>query len=164
MVDLHMPRLLRLPTMAVARAQVRRGEGGAYAWSQRPYGPERASPARMAILSGDRDRFLDEARWVAANPGLAVGGVSWGWLAAADASIRALARADLSRVALPLLMLLATRERLVSNPAARALGGRLADCTVETVPGSGHEILRETDAVRVDALSRIEAFLGKALA
>lgn len=162
MVDLHMPRPARALTMAVARAKVRHGQGAAYAWGQGPYGPERQSRARMALLTSDPDRFFDEGRWVAADPALAVGGVSWGWLAAADASIAALAQADLSVITCPVLMLLAARERLVSNRAALALARRLPNCRAETVPGSGHEILREAQEPRQRALSLVAEFLARA--
>jgi lysophospholipase len=145
----------------VARAQRTRGHGPDWAPGQGPYGPERMSAARMAILSSDLERFRDEARWVAANPVLAVGGVTWGWLAAAHDSLQALARADLSRLP-SALMLLAERERLVSNPRALAVARRMPDCAVATIAGAGHEILREADGPRRDALSRIRGFLAMA--
>ncbi|WP_448585914.1 alpha/beta hydrolase [Thermaurantiacus sp.] len=163
MVDLAMPRLTRRLAVAVAKAKVRRGRGTDFAWGQKPWGPGRASRARMALLSGDRERFLDEARWVAANPALGLGGVSWGWLAAADTSIRALRAARLEAIAIPILLLLAGRDRLVSNAAARALARRLPEAEVVELAGSGHEILRERAAVRGCALSQIRAFLDRTL-
>jgi lysophospholipase len=141
-----------------ARAACALGLGRAYAPGQRPYGPERMAPDRMAILTADPERFLDEGRWVALDPGLAVGGVTWGWLRAADSSLAALSRADLSGLP-PALLLLAGRERLVSNRAA--LGLRLPACETHLIAGAGHEILREADAPRQEALSRIAAFLAK---
>jgi lysophospholipase len=145
---------------ALARLARNAGKGSEYAWGQRPYGPDRMSPARMAILSADPARFEDEGRWVAANPSLAVGGVTWGWLAAADESLKALARADLSALP-PALLLLAARERLVSNEAAEALARRLPSCETHVIADAGHEILREADGPRREALSLVAAFLAK---
>jgi lysophospholipase len=144
-----------------ARAACRLGMGKSYAPGQRPYGPERMAPARMGILTSDTDRFLDEGRWVAANPALAVGGVTWGWLAAADRSLKALARADLAALP-PALLLLAERERLVSNRSALAIAGRLPASETHVIANAAHEILREADGPRQEALSRIAAFLAMA--
>lgn len=155
---------LALLVERLAAFQVARGRGTRFALGQGPWGPHRESPARMAILTSDRAQFEDEGRWIRANPALATGGVTWGWLAAAFESHRALARVDLSRLDLPLLILLAGRERLVSNRAAMALAARLPRAELAVLPEAAHEILRESPQLRAQALSRIGAFAARALA
>ena len=161
-IDFAMPQPLRGLLLKLAAWQVARGQGRHFAPGQGPWGPHREAASRMAILTSDRAQFEDEGRWVRANPSLAVGGVTWGWLAAAAESHRALARAPLSRIDLPVLMLLAGRERLVSNPAAVALAGRLPAAEVVLMPDAAHEILREAPPLRAEALSRIQAFAARA--
>lgn len=154
---------LRTAVLAAARRQVAAGRGAAFAPGQRPYGDRAQALARMRLLTASRDRFLDEGRWVAADPALACGGVSWGFLAAFDASERALEALPLDAMDLPLLVLLAGRERLVANPAARRIAARLPNARVELVADGAHELLREADAPRRLALSRIAAFVDKVL-
>lgn len=156
-----LPRPVMAVLAALARRQVRRGRAEAYAPGQKPWGPHRMDRARATILTSDTGRFAEEGSAVEADPALAVGGVSWGWIAAAETSLARLHAAPLERLATPTLMLLAERERLVSNRAARAVAARLPACTAETVPGAAHEILREADAPRRFALSRIRAFAAR---
>ncbi|WP_448582563.1 alpha/beta fold hydrolase [Thermaurantiacus sp.] len=155
------PALVTALIAAVARRRVRQGRGEDYALSQKPWGAHRMAAARAAILTSDPLRFADEGAAVAANPALGLGGVSWGWLAAAEESLARLRAGPLERLAVPTLMLLAEREHLVSNRAARAIAARLPDCQVEEVEGAAHEILREADAPRRHALSRIMAFAAR---
>lgn len=155
------PVLVQRLIAALARRRVRQGRGEDYAPGQNPWGPHRMARARAAILTGDPVRFADEGAAIAANPALALGGVSWGWLAAAHSSLARLRAAPLERLATPTLMLLAARERLVSNRAARAIAARLPDCRVEEVPGAAHEILREADGPRRHAISRIRDFAAR---
>ncbi|MFQ3666171.1 MAG: alpha/beta fold hydrolase, partial [Sphingomonadaceae bacterium] len=145
----------------LARLMVRLGRGTSFAPGQKPFGAYRMATGRMALLTSDPEQFADEGRWVAANPALATGGVSWGWLAAAHASLKALRAAPLERCSTPILMLLAGRERLVSNAAAWRIARRLPACRVETLPEAAHEILRESDPVRAHALSLVADFAAR---
>lgn len=155
---------LRAAVMLAARRAVRAGRGARFAPGQEPFGPQQTSAARAAILTHCPVRFAEEQRWVEACPALACGGVTWGWIDAFARSEAALEALPLERVGVPLLALLAGRERLVSNRAARRVLARLPTAAVETVAGAAHEILRERDAVRAAALSRIDAFLARSLA
>jgi lysophospholipase len=118
---------------------------------------------RQQLLTGCRDRFEDEGRWIDRRPDLAVGGVSWGWLDALRRSSAALETARLDRLPCPILALLAERDHLVDNRAARRLLARIPDAVVTTIPGAAHELLREADPVRHAVLDRIDAFASRAL-
>jgi lysophospholipase len=66
----------------------------------------------------------------------------------------------LGAVRLPVLILAAGRDRLVSNAEIRRVAGQLPDARLEAFPSAAHEILREADPVRRDALARIDSFLA----
>lgn len=143
----------------IATVQVARGKAGDYAPGA---GPAQTSDAvRARRLSGDPDRVADEGYWVEHDPGLRIGGVTNGWLAAAFASLGALtARGVLERVTTPLLILTAANDRLVDSAAAARLAKRLPHGRVEVIPGAAHELLREADAIRDPVLARIDGFLA----
>ncbi|WP_448579928.1 alpha/beta fold hydrolase [Thermaurantiacus sp.] len=162
-VDFAIPSPLRQLLLGLARWEAAHGKGAAFAPGQGPWGPHREAPARMAILTSDRAQFEDEGRWIAAEPRLATGGVTWGWLAAAAESLDKLRSTSFAALDIPVLMLLAGRERLVSNPAALGLARRLPRVEVELLKDAAHEILREADPMRAEALSRIERFAATAL-
>ena len=62
------------------------------------------------------------------------------------------------------LLILATRvDQLVSTPAIRAAAARISGAQLHVYGReAAHEILRELDGVRLDALGRIDAFLDEA--
>ncbi len=153
----------RALAFAAARRAVARGKAMRFAWGQGPYGALQRSAARQRLLTACPERFADEGRWIDTRPDLAVGGVSWGWLDALRCSIEALEAAPLDTLAHPVLALLAQREVLVSNRAARRLLARLPLGAVETVEGAAHELLREAAGVRSAVLGRIDRFLTIAL-
>lgn len=115
---------------------------------------------RQSLLTHSPDRYEDEVFWHEHEPGLRLGPPSWKWM---DAAYRSLALLDapgaLEQVAIPLLMLAAERDGLVDTRAIVKAGKRLSACRLH-VYGSeaAHEILREADPVRQDALRRIDAF------
>ena len=128
-------------------------------WKTPPGGPA-AGSARNRILTSCADRYADELWWWEREPGFNLGGVSWGWLRAAYRSAAAFAPERLGQVELPVLILGTDRDRLVSAEAIRAVAARLPNATLHMYPTAGHEILRETDPVRLDAFARIDAFLA----
>lgn len=121
-----------------------------------------AEARRAAILTSDVARGTDEGWWLARHPALGLGGPSWGWLAAAYASIATLARPGaLEAVATPLIALLAADERVVSNAAAIRAVARMPGGAYRIVAGR-HELLREADPARTAALAAIDRFMEQA--
>ncbi|OYW88900.1 MAG: hypothetical protein B7Z20_01455 [Sphingobium sp. 32-64-5] len=94
---------------------------------------------------------------------MALDAPSWGWLRAAYRSIERLETPGLvERIATPVLILASRTDRLVSAVAIEALARRLSDVQLHVYGAeAAHEILREADPVRDDALARIEAFLNE---
>ena len=157
MLGLRSPVGARIGGLA-ARVIAAMGNPARAAWrGERP-----GAPDRRALLTGDSDRYDDEAWWFAHDPSLKLGPPSWAWLAQAFAGTAAL-RADprLARVATPVLTLVADRDALVDPRAAIATTARLPDARTIRFPDAAHEILRERDAVRDRALAAIDTFLAE---
>ncbi len=149
------------PTIAraIARAASTLGFARRAAWRENIH-----SPARHARLSHDPERIADELFWLDRDPSLALGPPTWGWIAQAYRSMRDLERdARLARMAVPTLILASAADRLVSPAAIRRVAARLPHALTHFYGAeAAHEILREADGVRLDALARIDAFLDQA--
>lgn len=144
-----------LPTpiaRAAAVAAVRCGQSERRLWRRDlgNYGGRMTScPARQE----------DKLWWKAARPEIASGSPSWGWLGAACASIASLPAHDLASVASPLLILASKRDPVIDIAAVRRAAARLPEAELRLLPGKGHELLREADAVRIPVLRAIDSFL-----
>ncbi len=147
MIDIEIPAVPRL-LRAYVRAAVRLGFGRTFA----PGEPSHARKDRIFDknpLTGDRDRFQRGVTELEKNPRLALGGVTHGWLDAAFTSIdRVTAPAFARGLTLPLIIVRAAADRIVSSSAQTRFCRLAPDCRIVDVPGAGHEILMETDARR----------------
>lgn len=146
----------------IARYMVGRGDPArsAWKWSDESKQVER----RLRRLTIDRSRGQDDRWWQLADPALELGPPSWGWIAQAFASGRALANDPrLARVGAPVLMLVAEGDRLVDPRASRRLATRLPDCELVAFSAaeSAHEILRESLPVQARAFAAIDDFLDR---
>jgi lysophospholipase len=100
-------------------------------------------------LSSDRTRFEEDRKGIKANPDLAVGGVTFGWLSATFQSIDTLnGKGYTDRIRTPVVIVGAGQERVVSLQAQQRICKRLSAGRFYLLPGARHEILRETDEVR----------------
>ena len=89
---------------------------------------------------------------------------SWRWIERAYASMQWLARdAVLASIQIPVLLLATDQDALVSFKAIARAALRLPHCElINFADRARHEILREADPVRTEALDRIDAFLARA--
>ena len=131
------------------------------AWktNERPAPP---NASRQAFLTHDLDRYADELWWKEQNPSLALGPPSWRWLSAAYTSIAMLNRPGaVERITTPMLILCADHDQLVSAKAVHAIANRLPNAMLRTFGDDcAHEILREADGPRDQALTAIDEFLA----
>lgn len=116
---------------------------------------------RQRVLTGSPERYADEAWWWEQEPGLNLGVPSWGWMRAAYRSSAAFTSAKLARVKLPLLLIGTERDRLVTASAIRRAAALIPGARLHMYADARHEILRDVDSVRLDALARIDAFLDE---
>ncbi len=101
------------------------------------------------LLTSDPVRFMDEKRAIKENPDLALGGATYGWLSATFASIEILAASGFGQeITIPILMVSAGSDKIVSLDAQQSICARLQQCRSKVIPEARHEILKETDAVR----------------
>ncbi|WP_443019696.1 alpha/beta hydrolase [Sphingobium sp. CAP-1] len=162
MLGLHSAPLPRWLAVAIARLMVALGRGERQAWTQKEQS-ERQRRMRQKRLTHDPDRYADELWWRDHSRDIALGPPSWTWVLQALESTRALAQGDaVARIATPLLMLATQHDQLVSTPAIRRVAARIAGARLHVYGReAAHEILRELDPVRLDALGRIDAFLDE---
>lgn len=162
MMGVHSAPLPRWLAVAIANAMCALGFSKRQAWTQKEDSP-RQRAMRQIRLTHDPERYADELWWRDHNRDVALGSPSWRWVAQALASTRALEEGSgLEHVTVPLLVLAAQEDRLVSTPAIRRVAARVPGARLHVYGReAAHEILRELDPVRLDALARIDAFLDE---
>jgi lysophospholipase len=156
---------IRLPVVPepvarlLTRGAVRVGAGRRYAPGQRDVPVATCRYERNPLTSCDI-RFARYAALLASRPELALGGVTWGWL---DAALRSIAvtraRGFLEAVDTPILLGVASQERIVSNRAIELFARRLPHATLRRFEGR-HELLNERDEVRHAVLDAVDGFLA----
>jgi lysophospholipase len=111
-------------------------------------------------LTSDQRRFARNARVIEVNPALSLGGPTIGWVAAA---LRAIAQVTApgvaERIEVPVLMIAAGADRIVSLPTIDAIGRRLKRGRTITLQGARHEVLQERDLFREQVLAAFDAFV-----
>jgi lysophospholipase len=121
-----------------------------------------AGSRRQHYLTGSPERYADELWWWKQEPAFHLGGPSWSWMRAAYRSAAAAFRpALLAKVEVPVLLIGTERDRLVSPEAIRDAARWLPKAELRMYPDAAHEILREADAVRLDAFRVIDSFLDR---
>jgi len=127
--------------------------------------PTQDSPpgsARQHFLTSSVERYEDEAWWWQQEPRFRIGTPTWGWMRAAYRSAAAaFTPAKLARVATPVLIVGAERDRLVTAAAIHRAASLLPNARLVMHPEAAHEILRESDPIRMAVLAEIDAFLDE---
>ncbi|WHO38097.1 alpha/beta hydrolase [Sphingobium sp. AP49] len=162
MLGLHTAPLPRWLAVAIADAMCAIGKGRERAWTQKEES-ERQRRLRQKRLTHDPDRYADEIWWRDHDRSIALGPPSWNWVRQALESTRALeSGTGPERISVPMLLLATRVDQLVATPAIRRIAARLPDARLHVYGReAAHEILRELDPVRLDALARIDAFLDE---
>lgn len=111
-------------------------------------------------LTGDPTRYMRTVNVVAARPELEIATPTIRWAAAAFGAM-AEAEADRfpARIGIPLLMLGAARDRVVSTAAIERLGLRMRTGRHLVLAGAQHELFMETDAIRGQVFAAFDAFV-----
>lgn len=143
----------------LARLLRRLGGGERDVWKDNAR-PSQPGSRRQGYLTSCRERYSDELWWRAQQPDFRFGAPSWAWLDAAYRSIASLSVDRLKRVDVPVLLIGAARDRLVSVGEIKRVAAILPDAELLMFEKAGHEILREADPVRMAALDRIDEFLA----
>lgn len=120
-------------------------------------------PFASNILTHDERRYERYRAQLRACPDLALGGVTWGWLRFALDAGAQLSRPPAGRAAtMPLTVVAAGEDRLVSSAAARRYAERARQGRYLEIPGAYHELLVETDARRALVWRAFDDLLARA--
>jgi lysophospholipase len=105
-------------------------------------------------------RMVDVLR---ARPDLSIGMPTVRWVAAAAAAMARAARDDFpGAIKIPVMMLAAARDEIVSTAAIEQLGLRMRTGRHAIIPAARHELFMENDAIRAQVFAAFDAFITKA--
>ncbi len=111
-------------------------------------------------LTSDPERYRVERIALDDNPDLALGGLTFGWLAATLKSISLLRRPGyVDRIKTPVLIVGAGKDRVVCAGAMKSVCSRMPDCRLRVIEGALHEVLMETDPIRQEFWHEFDMFM-----
>jgi lysophospholipase len=112
------------------------------------------------LLTSDPERFLVEKKAVVKNPDLALGGLTFGWLAATLASAAFIMQTNyVEQIRTPVVMISGGLDQVVSAGAQKAVCARMPDCRLVIIDRARHEILMETDRIRSEFWKIFDMFV-----
>ena len=111
-------------------------------------------------LTHDEERFARSLAILAQAPELDTGPATIGWLNAVCRAMRRVRAYDFApEVSLPLLIVAAGADRVVSSPAAEELCSRMRAAGYVEIPGARHELMMEADRFREQFWAAFDAFI-----
>jgi len=112
------------------------------------------------ILTSDAERFARNLSVLRAAPQLAVGAPTFGWVRAALVALREINDQEFPRrLRVPIVMLAAGNDRIVSNTAIESFADRFRLGSQIVLRGAEHEILQERDPIREEFWAAFDAFV-----
>ncbi|MBA5777330.1 alpha/beta hydrolase [Stappia sp. F7233] len=123
--------------------------------------PSIREPFKGNFLTSDERRFSRTFEILDASPVLEIGAPTIDWLAAACRVIKRFNAPDFGpSLNLPVLMIAAGEDRIVSTRATEHFSRRTRSARFVELPGARHEILMEKDFHRDQALTAMDAFFA----
>ncbi len=143
----------------MAEAATLLGLGDSFIPGSKAYAPE-AQLFDGNELTSDRLRFERAREITLAAPRLAVGAPTLAWLTAASSSIAAInSIAFMESVKVPVMIVAAGNDQIVSTPAIERFASRVKNCTHIVLAGARHEILQERDQLREQFWAAFDAYV-----
>jgi lysophospholipase len=122
--------------------------------------PDLDPPFATSKVTSDPTRFRRNIGIYRAHPQLALAGPTYAWVYGACTTSQRIQRQDyIDRIAIPVLMVAAGADEVVSTRAVETYARRLKNGSVLTVDGARHEILQEQDIYREQLLAAFDAFV-----
>ena len=144
---------------AVTAFEVWRGNKSGWVWGMEARDPHNVSFTTQMVTS-DPQRFERAQMFLRENPDLRMAGATWGWLAAALASMKWL-RGEAAKITTPLLIVGAGEDRICLTPEAKAFAAATPGGDYVEIAGAGHEILMEKNAIRAKFWEAFDDFVSK---
>jgi lysophospholipase len=111
-------------------------------------------------LTSDRTRYMRMVDTIAARPALGIGAPTISWVAAAMSTMAEVGRESFAgKVRVPVLMLAAAQDRVVSTSTIEALGLRMRTGRHVVIAGARHELFMESNAIRGQVFAAFDAFI-----
>ena len=127
-------------------------------WSTAPVALQQ--PFAGNPVTSDARRYAVAAALANADPRLAIGGPTIGWVRAAFDVMDMLRSPRFgAQWRLPCLVVLAGDDRVVSTPAAEAFAAKLRATACISLPGALHEVMQERDDLRSRFFAAFDAFV-----
>jgi lysophospholipase len=158
--------LLGLAGLPVSMKTVRRlsrfltltGLGSRYLGSGPP--PKEFPPFSTNVLTSDRKRYQRNAALCEKAPHLTLGGPTAAWVSASAQAMVVVGNPDfIARIHVPVLMIAAGADEVVSTPAVEDYARRMRSGSLLTIDGARHEILQEADVYREQFWAAFDAFV-----
>jgi lysophospholipase len=139
--------------------EIRRGNRGGWVWGMQERDPHAMTFATQMVTS-DAQRFERTQMLLREYPNLRMAGATWGWLAAALRSMAWL-RARAERIATPLLIVGAGKDRICLTAEAKAFAARAPHADWLEIADAEHELLAERSVYRDQFWAAFDAFIKK---
>jgi lysophospholipase len=112
------------------------------------------------VLTSDPERYARTAGFVEADPDVAIGDPTIRWVDAAFTLMRKFEAFEFPiRIATPVLVVAAGRDKVTDTSAIELFARRLKCGRCITLPGAEHEILMERDVFRAQFWAAFDAFI-----
>jgi len=122
--------------------------------------PKETTPFELNKVTSDPARYRRNTGIYEAWPQLALGGPTIRWLKAAAEASETISDPDfMSAIQVPMLVIAAGADQVVSTKAVEAYARRLRLGSLLMIDGAHHEILQEKDLYREQLLAAFDAFI-----
>jgi lysophospholipase len=160
MIDILPSPIFRSIARFVARRKIKGGSDCAYVFGSGGYNSRNLS-FKGNRLTSDPVRFMDQKREIEKNPDLALGGLTYGWLAATFESIDILKKSGYAgRIKIPVLIVSAGSDKIIVVQAQKNFCSAMKNCQCIVIPNARHEVLKETDSIRSAFWDAFDRFTG----
>lgn len=133
------------------------GLGSMYVHGGKPKG---VPPFEGNPLTSDPQRYKRNAEIATTHPALCIGGVTATWVRAAGEAITRVNDPEfLAHIRIPMLLVGAGDDTVVSTPAIEEYARKLRTGSLVVVDGARHELLQEADVFREQVLAAFDAFI-----
>ena len=144
---------------AVTQYHIRRGQHAGWVWGMEARDPHKVTFATQMVTS-DPQRFERTQILLREHPDLRLAGATWGWLAAAIASMDWL-KPKAEAITTPLLVVGAGKDRICMTPQTKAFAARLPHADYVEIKEAGHEILMERNPFRAEFWAAFDDFMSR---